>query len=401
MRGAVKGKSIRESMASVYQPLFPAVFDTPAVHESRATCDACQMCDHGTVPPELSASYFHKNTKCCTYYPALPNYLVGAVLADERAELDDGKRRIRGEIARRLGVHPQRLQPSKKWTLLYRNAMETSFGRSLLLRCPYMDEKDRCSIWYHRESICTTFYCKFDNGMAGSIFWKALKGYLAVVEDTLSKWAAKQVSSEVRDPRENDTPNLTLAEFEDRPLDDATHKRTWGSWAGREEEFYVECNKRVRELTRAQFEKIVDATSLGKERLEALQKAVEAVRAAPTLPVRASLNKRLRVLPVEGGVVLTTPYNNYDSIKIEPELFDVLKKFTHTETVAETRAKLEKEEGIELEDALISMFAMHDILVAPPKGGVCDVTQGPVTTLAMGRRCKKDLSGVREIELHR
>jgi Fe-S-cluster containining protein len=381
--------SIRSTLSPVYQRLFPEVFDHAKVHESRATCDACQMCDHGTVPSELSASYFRPDTKCCTYFPTLPNYLVGAILADKRSEMDEGKKRIREQIAARLGVHPQRLAPSKKWALLYRSSMESSFGRSRLLRCPYLTDDERCSIWYHRESVCFTFYCKFDNGVAGSLYWRALKGYLNVAEEALSTWAAKQVAKDVRDPRQDETASLSLTEFEERPIDPAIHAKYWGSWVGKEEELYIACYERVKRLTQEEYAKIVDASSIGKERLEKLQDAVKRVREAPKIPERVSLNKRLRVLPVQDGVVITMPYNNYDSIKIEPELHDVLKAFTHEETLAETRAKLETEQGIELEDALLSMFAMHDILVAPPKGGICD----PVapTKLSLGRRCATPL----------
>lgn len=361
------------------------MFDTAKVNESRATCDACQMCDHGTVPSELSASYFRPDTKCCTYHPTLPNYLVGAILADKRPEMDEGKKRIREQIALRLGVHPQRLAPSKKWALLYRSSMESSFGRSSLLRCPYLDEKERCTIWYHRESVCFTFYCKFDNGLAGSTYWRALKAYLNVAEEALSAWSAKQVASDVRDPRQDESASLSLTEFEERPTDPAVHAKYWASWAGREDEFYIACHERVKKMTKEEYVRIVDNSSIGKERLEKLAEAVKRVREAPVIPERVSLNKRLRVLPVQDGVVITMPYNNYDSIKIEPELHDVLKVFTHDATVAETRAKLEKEQGIELEDALISMFTMHDILVPPPKGGICD----PITPakLSLGRRC--------------
>ena len=75
--------------------------------------------------------------------------------------------------------------------------------------------------------------------------------------------------------------------------------------------------------------------------------------------------------------------------EVEPELHDVLKAFNHEETVAEVRTKLEKDQGVELEDALLSMFTMHDILVPPPKGGICD----PVapTKLSLGRRCATPL----------
>jgi Fe-S-cluster containining protein len=381
----VSEKTIRTSLPSIYAPLLPAAFDESAIHESRATCDNCQMCDQGTVPAELRASYFRPDTKCCTYHPALPNYLVGAVLADARTELDEGKKRLRAQIAKGVGVSPQRLGPSKKWTLLYKSAVQSSFGRSRLLRCPYLDEKERCSIWHHREAVCATFYCKFDGGAAGASFWKTLKAYLNVTEEALSVWAAKQVDASIGDPRHDDTPGLSLADFEERAPDPPVYRKYWGNWVGREEEFYLACHEHVRGLSREQYEKIVDKTSAGAAALEKLAVALDKLRSAPRLPERAALNKKLRVLPVDGGVVLTMPYNVYDSIKIEPELYEVLQKFTHEGTLAEARAKLHAEEGIELEDALLSMFAVHDILVPPPIGGTCDPAAAP--KLSGGIRC--------------
>ena len=381
----MKRSDLRSELPPVYAHLLRAPFDQAAVEEPRATCATCEMCDHGTMPSELSARYFRSETKCCTYHPSLPNYLVGAILADPRPELAEGRKRIRAQIAARLGVTPERLSPSKKWTLLYRASMDSSFGRTLLLRCPYLDDQQQCSIWQHREAFCATFFCKFDRGVAGAQFWRAMKGYLTFAEETLCTWAARQIDKDVREPRVGDWTTLSVAELEERPVDDATHARTWGSWAGREPEFYLACHERVMDLTRDQYGKLVDETPSGRERLENLTTALTRVRAEPTLPERVSLNRRLRVLPVDGGVVLTMPYNSYDSVKIETALYDALKEFTVERTVAETRETLLEEQEIEIEDALLSMFVMHDVLVPPPSGGVCD--PAPPQRLRAERRC--------------
>ena len=215
--------------------------------------------------------------------------------------------------------------------------------------------------------------------------WRAQKAYLNIAEEALSVWAARQVSKSIGDPRSDDTPGLSLADFEERAPDPPVHRKYWGEWAGREEEFYIACHERVQGMTRDLYEKLVDQSAGGRDRLEKLTAALEKLRSAPQLPERAALNKKLRVLPASGGNVMTMPYNVYDSIKIEPELYDVLKAFTHESTLAETRAKLHAEQGIELEDALLSMFAVHDILVPPPVGGTCDPAAAP--KLEGGLRC--------------
>lgn len=375
--------TIRASLPPIYADLLSPIFDAPKVEETRATCDACQMCDRGGSKNEANAVYFHPDTKCCTFFPSLPNYLVGGILSDPGSEIEEGRRRLRERIASRVGTLPQRVAPSKRWSVLYAAAMESSFGRSTLLKCPYLAGDGRCTIWRYREAVCFSFFCKYDLGAYGSEFWNELKAYLGIVEKNLCVWAAKQVWPEVKDFRHANSMTLSLEELEERP-DDAKYAEAWGPWQGREEEFFLACHERVKAMTREQFAQVVDKTKQGREQLAKLGLVIENLRVAKHVPARAALTKHLRVLPVDTGVVLTMPYNAHDSIKIENELYEVLKEFTHDRTVAETRETLAKEQGIELDDELLSMFAMHEILVGPPKGGTCDAA-APAALL--GARC--------------
>lgn len=367
-------QTLRQGLPPIYSPLFAKEFDRPAVVESRATCASCQMCDHGNAPPELVANFFRPDTKCCTYYPSLPNFLVGAILADPSPEMAEGKRRIQEKIKDRIGVTPNWCGPSRKWDLLYRASSATSFGRSKTLTCPYLTEDSRCSVWRHRETVCSTFYCKFDGGIAGSAFWKALKQYLSLVETRLAMFASKAVDADVREPEDPPNDQLTLADLEDR-VNEPLYARAWGSWAGREEEFYVACYEKVKGLSRAEFLQNVDDSPRGKPVFAALFEAYDAIGKAQVIPERMALNAKARVLPVLNGVVVTTPYNANDSFQLETELFDVLKAFRHEDTVREVRKRLADEQGIEFEDALLETFIAHGILVAPPKAGIC----APVT----------------------
>lgn len=376
--------TIRSALPPIYAHVLSPIFDAPKVEESRATCDACQMCDQGEKGPraEAATTFFHPDTKCCTFYPALPNYLVGAILSDERPEMEEGKRRIREKIAAKVGVLPQRLAPSKKWSVLYAAAMESSFGRSALLKCPYLGEDSRCTIWSHREAVCFSFFCKYDLGAYGSELWNEMKAYLATTEKLLSTWAAKELWPDVKDFRHPTGSTLTLEELEERP--DATYAEAWGEWQGREEAFYVACHERVKAMSRDEFAKVVDKTTAGRNQLAKLGTVIENLRAARHVPSRIALNKKLTVLPVDSGVVLTMPYNGHDSIKIENDLYEVLQMFSHDRTVAETRDVLEKEHGVELADELLSMFTMHEIMVGPPVGGICESAGPPVL---LGARC--------------
>ncbi|AKU98987.1 hypothetical protein AKJ09_05651 [Labilithrix luteola] len=338
------------------------------------------MCDHGQVPEGVRATFFRPETKCCTFQPHLPNYHVGAILADTREELREGQARVREQIRQGIGVTPHHLGPSRKWTLLYTASSHESFGRTSALVCPYLDG-GRCSIWHHREVVCSTYYCKVDGGAPGKRFWVALKDYLTHVERELMRWSASQVAgSEVNQPKVREG-KLHLHELEDRRPPDEMYRATWGSWATREEEFYIACYERVRSLDRAGYARIVEETKEGRALLGRLKSARDALDVQTKLPERLVLHKSLRSLPViQGGVLVTTPYNAYDSFNLEPELYEILGKFQPTTTVAATRKQLADEQGIEFDDALLTHLHRHEILVtahAPPEGGTCDETEGP------------------------
>src|SRR3954454_5365908 len=94
----------------LYRPLLPAFFDTEAPAEEKATCGSCAMCP----PPgaEGDGAYFRPDVKCCTYHPRLPNYLVGALLADDDPALAEGRRRVEGVRGVGGGMRgPNRLPP--------------------------------------------------------------------------------------------------------------------------------------------------------------------------------------------------------------------------------------------------------------------------------------------------
>src|SRR3954447_23226054 len=182
-------ETLRQKLPAIYGRLLPDFFDRPAIEETRATCDDCAMCDKGagTAKPELVASFFRPDVKCCSYHPTLPNYLVGALLTDPAPELEEGRRRLREKIARRIGVTPFWLAAPRKYLVLLEAARQTSFGRAESLLCPYFERSSgRCTIWRHRESVCATFFCKHDGGAIAHSFWSALKKYLAHVERSLS-----------------------------------------------------------------------------------------------------------------------------------------------------------------------------------------------------------------------
>jgi len=371
-------KALRDVLPPVYGGILSEDLGVPAVVETRATCDQCEMCNKGNMPESVEAVYFRPDTKCCTYHPSLANYLVGSILKDPNPEMAEGQRRIRERIASRIGVTPHCLAPPAKYLLLYRASRGSAFGRSPALNCPYLTDDIRCSIWRHRDSVCSTYFCKYDHGQAGVVFWKAFRAYLGFVEITLSMWAAHQIARDIQQPKWDDD-KLTLEELEDRAPNEAAYAKTWGVWLGREEEFYTSCYLKVKALSRAQFATIIDSTPKAQELLANLKKAYASMT-NEVLPERLTLNKKMRRLPVANGVAITTTYNIYDSMVLEKELFDILERFDHDATVEATRKELADKDGIELADDLMLHLTRHAILVPPTANEGVAEPPAPVTT---------------------
>lgn len=245
---------LREMLPLVHRHLLPALFDERIPHESLATCDRCAMSLPEVLPERTPEGYFRPDVKCCSFHPNLPNFLIGSVLADESPEMADGRERIRARIAARTGVGPVWLTAPRKYTLLFLASRKTSFGRSLILRCPYFNpEGANCSIWRHRDAVCTTFFCKHVGGASGETMWRAVESILRLVERRLAEHAARVLGAAIPDtPASLDT--LTLEELEDRPPDSSVHAAMWGDWAGREETYYRACRDIVASLDRRAFE---------------------------------------------------------------------------------------------------------------------------------------------------
>ena len=358
--------TLRKKMAPLYAPLFSEFFDRPEVVETRATCDTCAMCDQGQIAP-VAMDYFKPDAKCCTYHPGLANYLVGAILADDGEELAEGRRRLRARIAARIGVTPRMVQAPRKYNLIYAAARGTGvFGRTKALLCPYFDAEGggRCTVWRYREAVCSTYFCKYTAGKPGWEFWDTLKGYLNTTERLLAHYAATTIDATLTEPAVERFA-LTLEDVEDRAPNDADYARYWGKWVGREEEFYIACYERVKNLSKEVFHKNVDDTPECRAFLARLEAKYDAI-AKPIQPKTLVRAKNLKSRIGEETVVVTT-YNPYDAFSLERELFDVLGKLKEEETLEENLARLDKEEDIQLAPELIQYLFIHGVLTAPEK----------------------------------
>src|SRR4026207_14672 len=211
-------------MGLALPPLYVSWMDQalgqPIVAEPNIDCSNCAMCKTPDIPAVNDYS-FHPNTKCCAYHPTLPNYLIGAILADLDPEFAAAREQfIQGALAAKIS--PMGISPPDVIQILFQ---WKSFGKFERLLCPFyiQDHGGLCAIWKYRNARCSTWFCKHTRGRLAFAFWNALDKMLTFVEQDLAQ-------------RLIDDLKLVI------PINPADWREAlWGSWSNREPEFFISC----------------------------------------------------------------------------------------------------------------------------------------------------------------
>jgi Fe-S-cluster containining protein len=355
---------LMDYLPPIYERLLPALFDREIPVETRATCEDCAMCsDVSGAPSELGLKSFHPDRKCCTYYPSLPNYLVGALLSSQDPELAEGRARVRARIRQGDGISPRGVVMPRKFAVLYENGAEF-FGRTGTLLCPYLDD-GKCSIWKYREAVCSTYFCKYVKGARGREFWGDLKSYLSHIESRLSLLVITQVE---RDEAQLDRwweewqqrAPLSLEEIDGLRPNEDTYRAKWGKWAGDEEAFYRACYEQLQKLTAADVEKAsgIEETYL-RQRLE---RKLD-LNATDVIPKRLKRNSELVVVKHQGNYLLTSPLHKADVFELSPLIYPVLDEFDGTRDWEEVCRDISETKKMVLPEPLIAKLYYLGALV--------------------------------------
>jgi len=254
-------QKILDILPEVYRKFFPPFFEESIPIETLATCNDCAMCNKPGEPPMPGVNYFKPESKCCTFFPKLPNYLVGGLLSDTTPDLEEGRRRIIQRINERIGIIPSGVYPPKKYAILFKRGTDKTFGRNKTLICPYyVKAGGNCSIWKFRETVCTTYYCKSIAGQEGKKFWASMNLYLSHVQESLMMHVIHTLNLDVEPILEQlKSQNLEVLEVSDLdevPLTQEEYSKLWGEWAGREVEFYKRAFEVVEAVTPERFQEI-------------------------------------------------------------------------------------------------------------------------------------------------
>jgi hypothetical protein len=330
--------------------------------EAPSTCHDCAMCAPASGPIGNNF-YYSPTTKCCTYLPRMWNFLSGRVLNDDTPEAARGRATLEARIDAGLAVTPLGLEQTPLFAHLYSKA-RSSFGRVEALRCPhYIDEAGGlCGVWRHRESTCATWFCKHERGGVGERFFEALHWLLVVAETALARWAVLQLDV----GREAEAMLLPLPLKLDAPMgpgdfdgvaDREHQRRLWGTWAGREREFYRAAARLVGALAWSDVRAIAGPELQLHER--AVGRQYQALGSA-TLPNRLQVQEiRLEEQGAEFARIGT--YSHLDPLSVPVELLGVLRYFDGRETDV-ALADIESEERLRIDPALVRRLTDFGIL---------------------------------------
>lgn len=157
--------------------LAPELVDGHLPDEVLADCANCPLAGHT----------FLADVRCCTYHPALPNFLAGRALRRG----GPGAERVRLRLDDPDGVGLLGIAPPSGWTARYERERATGFGRDPTWRCPFWVAGPlSCSIWADRNAVCRSWHCKHVDGVRGHQLWSAVRALGRGAEVRLASWAA-------------------------------------------------------------------------------------------------------------------------------------------------------------------------------------------------------------------
>jgi len=324
------------------------------------------MCHKPGEPAIPGVEYFRPDVKCCSYYPKLPNYLIGGLLADTNPALEEGRRRIRERIRNRVAVTPQALFTPKRYNLLHKYGMPQSYGRVSSMLCPYyIKEGGLCSIWKFRDAVCSTYFCKTMAGKEGAKFWKVMRAYLNQTQETLSWYALHKMNWDVESIwdylNELDSASLQAEDLDETPPPDANYAKIWKEWVGREEEFYIECYNLVTKLTREDFDRI---SGINEKVIMLWLKEKYNNVMHPQIPSVLQKNPDMKIYPMSDGSTYAIR-TDVGFFTILPALHDVVNLFDGVKPTDEIKKIVFEKYEDELSDELLqTMYFNHMLLPA-------------------------------------
>lgn len=249
---------LKHQLPPIYQHLLPSDILQQNVLETKATCSSCYQ-----AKPDRRIKHPYKDTlKCCTYYPFMPNYLIGSILHDSSGTWTSSQEYLMQMIQKRQFTIPMGFMATGEYQQKFSTRSEFDFGQREDLLCPYYDKnKNQCTVWKFRGSVCLSFFCVSDFKKPGMKYWEILKEYLGYIEMALAEEVISQLGYS---PKEviDQVELLEIYEFEEEwklktTLNEKLYKKFWSDNFEKEKEFYLKSYELVMGLKKKDLQEIL------------------------------------------------------------------------------------------------------------------------------------------------
>lgn len=325
-----------------------SILDGPLPDEVEATCGDCAMLGGDGLR-------FSTETRCCTFVPALSNFLVGGGLREGGA----GRRSLLARVASGVGVSPLGLIPDPNDVA--RRVAPERFGQDPSAACPhYEPEAGRCGVWRWREATCATWYCKHTRGARSKAYWNRLHQLVARLE----RGVAWRCATSLEIPAAGlaamtplDRPGgAARADVVGESLDP---EALWGPWLHRVEDYFLACVEVAEALTPEEVLRLAGPEALAMR--AALGLGREGLSRGE-LPARVALGS-VKLVGLEADAVRLQGYSHLDPLRVPRALFDQLHHFDGRDVGEALRAATEAA-GEEVPAEAVAMLLEWDILRA-------------------------------------
>lgn len=238
---------LKRNFSEIYHNLIPELMEIEVPEEKWADCLNC----HRSANPTSE----RLDTKCCDYHPALPNYVIGAILSDQSAEFKVPQEVIREKIAQKKGVTPFGIAPSTAYQKALKEDRADNSGantttehkRSLL--CPFFDT-GMCTIHKYRADVCGSFFCHSVSSAEGKKLSKKVQSFSKNLDHKLALHITQQIRPDLGNIGGMDLLKNTsrLIENEQDSVEN-NYESLWSEGLGREEDYYKQCYSLIQGLS--------------------------------------------------------------------------------------------------------------------------------------------------------
>lgn len=348
--------AIIDSLPNVYHSIAPKILQSGLPEEAFATCANCAMTRDLSAGRDRTQS-FSPDLKCCTFFPDLPNYLVGSALSDESGV--EGVLRLKKAIRARVGVTPKGISPPRTYSLVFERSKKLGFGNSRSMLCPYyIKEIGGCSIWRHRNAMCSTYFCKYVGADRGTKFWLELRNYLEHIQTQLSTFAIFTLMGKaaiVLDILQRKSLSEMSPSEVDGYVEEEEYKALWMEFEGNESGYYQQCFEVVKALDQETFQNVCGVN----ERLN-LQLLTRRYTEMMAVPTRLRLSSIIAMRLEEGASYsVFLPHANISISVLRP----VLDAFEAGAEVTAVVQSLKETHSIQLEFDYLWMLFRHKVLI--------------------------------------